>query len=510
MSYRLDPTPLVRPLARRRLHELTTLDPVAAQRATLQRLIARAAATRFGRDHGFDTLDDVAAFQAAVPLRGYEDFWRGYWSQAFPVMENVTWPGRIPYYAVTSGTTSGRTKYIPLTDATLRQNRRAALDMLCTHLGQVGRSRLFGGRSFFLGGSTALEEQAPGIWSGDLSGIVAKTAPRWMRPFTYPPADIGLLADWDLKLETLARDVASRRIKALSGVPAWMLILFDRLDALHESWPLAELELLIHGGVAWQPYAKRFEPYLERSGATTREVYPASEGFIAFQDRRSGEGLLLTTDTGLFFEFVPTSELGAARPTRHWLRTIEPGVDYAIVLSGPSGLFAYVLGDTVRFVETRPPRLLVTGRTAYMLSAFGEHLIQEELDRAITEAVEAQGTGLAEYVVGAVLPERGLGHHRVFVEPAEAARLDMDALAATIDRGLMALNEDYEAHRKGDVGMGAPEVRLLPPGTCAAWLRRQGKLGGQHKVPRVIADPERFLEASAALDALSAEAADNP
>jgi hypothetical protein len=261
--------------------------------------------------------------------------------------------------------------------------------------------------------------------------------------------------------------------------------------------------------VAWAPYAKRFEPYLARSDARPREVYPASEGFIAFEDRGSGEGLLLSTDTGLFFEFVPTTELGTERPTRHWLETIETGVDYAVALSGPSGLFAYLLGDTVRFLETRPPRLLITGRTAYMLSAFGEHLIQSELDTAIGGAVEARGLALTEYVVGPVLPEAGLGHHLVYIEPATETPVDAAALARDVDQRLQALNDDYRAHRTGDVGMGPPEVRVLRPGTCAAWLRHEGKLGGQHKVPRVIADAERFAQAAQALDALSVDAADH-
>ncbi len=509
MSGLFNPTGLVRPLAHRRLGRLWSNDPVAAQARLLRRLVERAQDTRFGRDHGFDRVRTIEDFQAAVPVRAYEAFWQDYWQERFPVLDNVSWPGRVPFFAVTSGTTSGRTKYIPLTRATLQQNHRTALDMLGAHLVATPGSRLFAGRSFFLGGSTALVEEAPGVWSGDLSGIAAKSAPRWMRPLTYPPPDVALMDDWDAKLETLAQGLAGRRITALSGVPAWVLVLFDRLDGLYERWPLPDLELLIHGGVAWAPYAERFKGYLGRSGAKTREVYPASEGFIAFQDRGPGEGLLLSYDTGLFFEFVPTEELDLENPTRHWLATVEAGVDYAVVLTSPSGLFSYVLGDTVSFLETRPPRLRITGRTAYMLSAFGEHLIQSELDAAVTAAVEAGGAQLTEYVAGPVLPVRGLGHHIIYVETGSPTTLDAAEVAGRIDQRLSELNDDYAAHRQGDVGMGAPEVRLLPPGTCTAWLRREGKLGGQHKVPRVIADAERFAEAAAAIDAASTEAADH-
>jgi hypothetical protein len=236
----------------------------------------------------------------------------------------------------------------------------------------------------------------------------------------------------------------------------------------------------------------------------TREVYPASEGFIAFADRGPDDGMLLSWDSGLFFEFVPLGEIDDLEPTRHWVATIEPNVDYAIVVTGPSGIWSYILGDTVRFLETRPPRLLVTGRLAYMLSTFGEHLIQTELDRAIIGAVEAEGAAVNEYIVGPVLPEHGVGHHVIFIEPAERRDLDARGLARAIDTALAELNDDYDAHRKGDVGMAAPEVRLLPPGTCAEWMRRKGKVGGQHKVPRVVADPERFAGVMAELDTVAA------
>ncbi len=510
MTRVLDPTPLVRPFARRRAARLQASDAVAAQERVLRRLLTAATATRFGREHGFADLASPAAFQARVALRSYEDFWRDYWQPGFPVLDDVTWPGRIPYFAVTSGTSSGRTKYIPLTHATLRQNRHAALDMISAHLAAHPHSRFFGGRSFVLGGSTALVEEAPGIWSGDLSGIVNKTAPAWMRPFTFPPPPLGLISDWDAKLEAFVRAAGERTITSLAGVPSWVLVFLERLEEAYGRWPLDDLELLVHGGVAWGPFAKRFEPFLARSGAATREVYPASEGFVAFADRDPDDGLLLSFDTGLFFEFVPVEELGRDRPVRHWLATVETGVEYALALSGPSGLWAYLLGDTVRVLTIRPPRLTITGRTAYMLSAFGEHLIQSELDRAIQGAMEDAGAALAEYVVGPVLPDRGTGHHVILIETGAASSLDAGALARDIDQRLAQINDDYAAHRAGDVGMAAPEVRLLPPGTCAAWLRRQGRLGGQNKVPRVIADPERFAEARSALEELSVEAADHP
>mgnify|MGYP006271693127 FL=1 len=504
MTRRLDPTPLFRAWARPRMHHLRTGDAVKKQAAILRSLRGQAGTTRFGHAHGFWDVEKVAEYQKAVPVRTYEDFWEEWWRPEFPVLHDVTWPGKVPFFAVTSGTTSGTTKYIPLTHATLKQNHRAALDVIGAHVATHPDSHLFGGRSFVLGGSSALTREAPGVRSGDLSGIVAETAPLWMRPFTFPPPALSLIDDWDEKLDALVGALAGRTITSLSGVPSWVLLLFDRLERAYPDWPLPELELFVHGGIAWAPYAKRFAPYLAHSRAVTREVYPASEGFVAFADGEPEDGLLLSWDSGLFFEFVPVEEIDDLEPTRHWLATIEPGIEYAILVSGPSGLFSYVLGDTVRFLETRPPRLVITGRTAYMLSAFGEHLIQTELDRAIVGAVEATGGAVHEYIVGPVLHASGIGHHVVYVEPAERRPLDAADLARSIDARLAELNDDYRAHRKGDVGMTAPEVRLLPPGTCAEWLRRQGKLGGQHKVPRVVADPDRFQTVMAELDALAA------
>ena len=253
----------------------------------------------------------------------------------------------------------------------------------------------------------------------------------------------------------------------------------------------------LHGGVAWAPYRDRLAPFLPQ-GCATREVYPASEGFVAIADRGDGEGLRLNLDRGCFFEFVPAGELGAPAPRRHWVATVETGVDYAVAVTSCAGLWSYLLGDTVRFVDRSPPRLLVTGRTAYGLSAFGEHLTGEEIEAALLRAAAAEGVLVAEYTVGPVF-EGARGGHRWLVEaavPADAGAAE--ALAESLDLALRSANDDYAAHRQG-AQLAPPDVVLLPPGAFAAWMRSQGKLGGQHKVPRVVADPDRFAAAEAAL-----------
>jgi hypothetical protein len=488
---------LLRAYTRRRAAMLAAQNPVETQLAGLLRLVARARNTRFGREHGFESIRDVGDFQRQVPLRRYEDFWRDYWQPAFPRLGNISWPGTIPYFALTSGTTSGKTKYIPVSPEMNASNRGAVLDLFTWHLQACRDSRLLGGRNFMLGGSTALTELAPGIWGGDLSGIAARETPRWARPWSFPPPKLALLSDWEQKIERLARVSLAEDIRSLSGTPSWVLLFFDKLTALRPGLPgsigswYPRFELFIHGGVDFAPYRRRFETIFAGSRADMREVYPASEGFIAIADRGYGEGLRMTLDRGLFYEFVPVEEVDAATPTRHWLATAEPGVNYALALSSNAGLFAYLLGDTVRLVSLDPPRLLVTGRLSYTLSAFGEHLIGEEIERAVAHAAAEIGASVTDYMVGPVFPDASerRGGHRYVVE--FAAVPDAEALArfaVLLDASLAHQNADYRDHRAGDFGMRPPELIVAPPGSFAGWMRARGAMGGQHKVPRVSGD----------------------
>ena len=310
-----------------------------------------------------------------------------------------------------------------------------------------------------------------------------------MRPFTFPPVELALLRDWEEKMNRLARIAAGLPITMLSGVPSWMLVLFERLrqvtgkNTLAEIWP--SLRLVLHGGTSFEPYRDLFREQLGSADITCSEVYPASEGYIAAQDHRTGL-LRLIVDHGIFYEFVPVSELGADRPTRHTVADLETGVNYAIVLTTCAGLFAYVLGDTVRFEQRRPPLLRFTGRTKYFLSAFGEHLIAEEVERAVAVAARVCDCAVIDFHVGPVYPKQSgrPGHHCYLVEFA-GKRPDLSHFARTLDAELCRLNEDYAAHRQGDLTMLLPEIVPVPSGGFAAWMKAQGKLGGQHKVPRM-------------------------
>ncbi len=492
----LDATPLLRAYAARRLSRLAAQDPAATQRRQLLTLVRRARATRFGRDHDFAAIRDVTDFQRCVALRRWEDFWRDYWSAPFPCLDDVTWPGRIPTFANTSGTTGAATKRIPVSRAMLRANRRAALEVLVFHLARRPHSRVLAGRNFILGGSTALERLAPGITAGDLSGIAAADIPWWARPRTFPPETLALLGDWERKVATLAPLSLHADVSSFSGTPSWMLLFLEHLARLRQGERAAtlypKLELVVHGGIGFAPYRTQFASWLEGSRAETREVYPASEGFFAVADRGDDEGLRLILDNGLFYEFVRPTDLDSANPDRRWIGDAELGVEYALVVSSNAGLWAYVVGDTVTLIERMPPRLKVTGRTTWSLSVAGEHLIGQELDAGMAEAARALGGTVTDYAAAVVAPDAAdpRGGHLFIVEVAGVTAGSAEAFAQALDAALARLNADYAAHRQGGYGMRPPRVVLVPQGGFAAWMRGRGKLGGQNKVPRVIANAD--------------------
>ncbi|MBV9537298.1 MAG: GH3 auxin-responsive promoter family protein [Acidisphaera sp.] len=498
---------LLRAYARRRSRQLAAEDPASAQRTVLRRLVARNLATPFGRRHRFDRIRNLEDYQTAVPLRDYDAFWAEWWRPTFPHVGGITWAGSIPAFANSSGTTGGATKRIPVSRGMIRSNRRAALDVLVHHLANRPDTRVMAGQALILGGSTALERLAPGIRAGDLSGIMAAAVPWWARGRTFPPPELALIGDWGEKMRRIAGESLERRITSLSGTPSWMVLFFEQVAEqrgpgarLVNCYP--ELELVIHGGVGFAPYRDRFAHWLAGSGAETREVFPASEGFFAIADRRDGEGMRLVLDHGIFYEFVRPADLGAPLPDRRWIATAETGVEYALIVTTNAGLWSYVLGDTVTLVDRHPPRLLVTGRTSWSLSVVGEHLIGAELDAGVAAAASRERVTVADYVAGPVPPDAHdqRAGHLFLVELGANETADPALFAATLDGKLRELNEDYAAHRQGDVGMRPPSVHFARAGAFADWMRSRGKLGGQNKVPRVMTDAAAL---NALLDAVS-------
>jgi len=323
-----------------------------------------------------------------------------------------------------------------------------------------------------------------------------------MRRFTFPPPELALIADWEQKVAAISPAVLNENIRAIAGTPSWLLIFFEHLFALRPQLPpqlaafFPDLELLVHGGVNFAPYRAQFDTLLQGSRAETREAYAASEGFIAVADRGPGEGLRLITDNGLFYEFIPVGELGNAKPTRHWVNDLQTGIDYAIAITSCAGLWSYIIGDTVRFLEKSPPRLVVTGRTSYALSSFGEHLTGEDVETSVAEAAKAIGASVSDFSVGTLFPsaERNRGGHLYVVEFSSTPPSVDGAkrFIESVDRELCHRNDDYRAHRSGGFGMDPPRLLVLRRGSFEAWMKSRGKLGGQNKVPRIINDQGLF------------------
>lgn len=515
-----DATIPLRLYARWRNSYLLNHSPADLQRAQLTSLLRKARGTHFGVAHGFDSIGSVEEYQKRVPIRTYEQFWTEFLKDRFPRLENCSWPGVVNYFAVSSGTSSGTTKYIPCTAEMLASNRKAAFDLLVHHVTNRPHSRILGGKNFLLGGSTDLTELEPGIHQGDLSGIVAKHIPFWLQSRYFPPAHMTAIKNWEEKMSSFAEASRSEDIRMISGVPAWLLIFFDTVcrAGTPQAEPLAavykNLEMVVHGGVNFNPYVDRFNEILAGTNAELREVYPASEGFLAIADRGFGDGLRMNLDHNIFYEFVPLEELGSASPTRHWIGTIEPDINYAVVMTTCAGLWSYIIGDTVRFVDTKNPRVLVTGRTSYYLSAFGEHLIAEEIEDAVSTAARATALEVSDYSVGPVFPQTtgDLGGHIYVIEFAGGipGSETLELFAKELDEKLCKRNEDYEAHRSGGFGLKAPAILPVNQGLFAAWMKSRGKLGGQNKVPRIITKLELLQDLIDFANVPTARACSNP
>ncbi|MCF3931938.1 GH3 auxin-responsive promoter family protein [Acuticoccus sp. M5D2P5] len=488
----LDATPFLRGYARLRQRRLARHSAASLQESQLLSLVHRARGTQFGRDHDFGAIESVADYQTRVPLRSFEDFRADYFDAAFPVLEDLTWPGRIPYFAASSGTSSGRTKHIPISREMLRSNARAGTDMLGYHARLHPHSKVLGGKSFMLGGSVAMEDLGHGVKSGDLSGIARLENPRWSTPFVFPSIEEALEADWENKIDRLARLSVKEPIHCIAGTPSWLLLFFERLAEItgrgHDvSAFYPELDLMVYGGMSFAPYRDIFETWFPRGGVDWREVYSASEGFVASADRGMDDGMRLNLDIGLFFEFVPIAEWEAENPTRYWIGNAPAG-EYGLVLSTCAGLWAYRLGDVVELLPGEPPRVKVTGRTSYYLSAFGEHVSGQEIERAVLAAAQAIGRHVTEFSVAPIYPEAGdhAGGHQYVVELDTVPDADAAArFAAVLDETLQSGNEDYEVHRRNDYQLKPPRVAFVPHGAFTDWMRERGKLGGQNKVPRV-------------------------
>ncbi len=496
------------------------------QATQLRWLLNHAAQTEFGRQHGFARIgaitsdpEMVSAYRAAVPISDISAFREPISRMREQGQPDVLWPGVVKHYAQTSGTTAGD-KYIPVSAEMLVSNRRAAMDIFANS-SRFGMSLPFltGGKSLFLGGTTEMSVNEHGIATGDLSGIVTPMI-RWPLSAAYlPGAQIALMSHWPSKIEAMAKACVNEDVRMVSGMCSWMLVLFERcvqlaresgrtITSLRDLWP--NMTLLVHGGVKYAPFDPRMRAAW--SGSATGEdfpfrieLYPASEGFIAMQDTRRDPGLRLLSDIGNFYEFVPLSEFDSPGVRPAMAHEVEKGVAYVVVMSTCAGLWRYNIGDVVMFDNVPggfdgrggdgPARLRIVGRHRHFINAFGENLIVEHIENAVTAAMQATGATIGEFTASPVYPTEWTrsGLELVLESPGLT---DARLFAQRFDESLKAQNVDYTTKRTGSVGMQEPTLTVVPMGTFHRWMESRGKLGGQHKVPR-CANHRDFVDAIA-------------
>ena len=461
--------------------------PKETQDKILSDITKKAAHTVFGKDHKFKDIGSYQEFKEAVPIGDYEVL-RSYVDRTKAGEPDVLWPGLPAYFAKTSGTTSG-TKYIPITKDSVPNHINSARNALLNYVHNSGNSKFLDGNLIFLSGSPIMT-QTSGIHTGRLSGIVNHHVPGYLRSNQMPSYETNCIEDWEQKVDRIVEETYQKNMTLISGIPPWVQMYFDRLTAktgkaIKDIFP--DFSLFVYGGVNFEPYkAKLFESIGKTIDSV--ETYPASEGFIAYQDTLDQDGLLLLLDSGIFFEFIPADEYFDENPTRLSISEVKTGVNYALIINSNAGLWGYSIGDTVSFVSTNPYRLVVTGRIKHFISAFGEHVIGQEVEKAINAAVKEQSqTEITEFTVAPqVTPESGLPKHQWFVEFGQQPE-DMERFANTIDQNLRNLNSYYDDLITGNI-LQRLEIVPLQKNAFINYMKSQGKLGGQNKVPRLSND----------------------
>ena len=474
---------------------LPTKSPKRQQLRVLKKLLKKAIFTEFGQKFKFDSIlmskHVGKSFQQLVPTYDYNKIYAEWWHKTLQGIPDVCWPGRIKYYALSSGTSESASKYIPITNDLLRGNRLAMIKQLLTlrtYENLPVRSLSKGW--LMIGGSTSLQKGA-GYYAGDLSGITAKKVPFWFSPFYKPGRKIARETDWTKKIEDIVEQAPNWDISFVVGVPAWIQMVMEKiidrykLKTIHDLWP--NLTFFVHGGVSFEPYKKGFEKLLERP-LIYIETYLASEGFIAYQDRQNARGMRLVTNQHIFFEFVPFDELNfdadgnmVSQPETLMLHEVEEGRDYALLISTSAGTWRYLIGDTIRFVDKKNAEIIITGRTKHYLSLVGEHLSVENMTKAVQLTSEALNISIPEFTVAGVPCGSFFAHHWFLACDDQVNKIE---LAAHLDQQLCELNDDYAVERRS--ALKDLIVTVLPEQRFMDFMNAKGKIGGQHKFPRVL------------------------
>lgn len=461
-------------------------NPHQAQKKTLNKLITRAQNTQFGRDHGFASIKSYKEFQEKVPIRDYEGL-RPYVDKIIAGEEDVLWPGRPLYFSKTSGTTSGA-KYIPITKASMPTHITAARDALLTYIAKTGKADFVSGKQIFLQGSPTLGEKN-GVALGRLSGIVAHYVPSYLQQSRMPSWETNCIEDWEEKVEAIVEETLPEKMTLIAGIPSWVQMYFEKIKAqtgknVGDVFP--DFSLFVYGGVNFEPYRPVFQKLIGRA-VDTVELFPASEGFFAYQDQPKQEGLLLLLNNDIFYEFIPVAKFGTDEEVRYSLEEVQMGENYVLILSTSAGLWGYNIGDTVRFVSLSPYRLVVTGRVKHFISAFGEHVIGKEVETAMKQAIENTDIRIKEFTVAPqISPAEGLPYHEWLVE-FENQPENLEAFALALDQVMQQQNVYYYDLIQGKV-LRPLVVSPVKEKGFQNYMKSIGKLGGQNKVPRLSND----------------------
>ena len=459
---------------------------VEDQQNIFKGLVKAARNTEFGSDHGFNSIQSYADFVKQVPVRDYEQI-KPYIEKIKEGRHNILWKGKPIYFAKTSGTTSG-IKYIPITKDSIPNHINTARDALLCYIAQSGNSEFTKGKMIFLSGSPELD-RVGGVPTGRLSGIVNHHVPRYLRRNQLPDYETNCIEDWENKLENIVKETISQSMTLISGIPPWMQMYFDRLiektgKKVGDLFP--QFSVMVQGGVNFEPYKRKLYESIGRQ-VDCIETYPASEGFIAFQDNYRESGLLLNTNSGIFFEFVPAAEAFNESPTRLSLADVKVGENYAVIINSNAGMWAYSIGDTIKFISLNPYKIIVSGRIKHYISAFGEHVIGEEVEYALMKAANENGVKIIEFTVAPMVEQgKGKSYHEWFIE-FEHAPEDMDAFIQKVDDNLRGKNVYYDDLIAGNI-LERLKINNMRKNSFIDYMKSIGKLGGQNKLPRLSND----------------------
>ncbi len=463
--------------------------PVEVQEETLSRIVKRATDTIFGEEHGFKDISSYRDFKNQIPVRDYDSL-KPYIEKALKGEDSVLFPGDVRWFAKSSGTTSAKSKFIPITRENMEEcHFRGGKDAVAMYFINNPHSKLFKGKSLVIGGSHQVSNYNSDSYFGDLSAVLLQNMPFWVHVLRTPDLSIALMDEWEEKLEKMAEATINDSVSNIAGVPSWTLVLMNRIleitgaNNIHEVWP--KLELFMHGGVSFDPYREQFKKLFPDPSMKYLETYNASEGFFSIQDDPESDDMLLMLDYGVFYEFIPMSDWNSDNPRVLPLEEVELSENYAIVISTSAGLWRYKIGDTVKFTSINPFKIKITGRTKHFINAFGEEVIIDNADKALKKACQLTNANVAEYTAAPKFMKAGeQGSHQWLIEFANPPE-NLEYFMEVLDNTLKANNSDYEAKRYKDLALVRPELVVVEKGTFYKWMKSNNKLGGQHKVPRL-------------------------